>query len=78
MKKIKWGIMATGNIAHSFAKAMKAVDNAELYAVASRNIDKAKAFADEFDAEKYYGSYDELVKDSEIDVYTLLLHAKSL
>lgn len=68
MKKIKWGIMATGNIAHSFAKAMKAVDNAELYAVASRNIDKAKAFADEFDAEKYYGSYDELVKDSEIDV----------
>lgn len=68
MKKIKWGILATGNIANSFANAMKVVDNAELFAVASRSLDKAEQFAQKHGAAKFYGSYEELAKDSEVDV----------
>ena len=69
MEKIfNWGIMATGKIAHTFAKAVNSVPNAKLYACASRNSQKAKQFAEEFGAEKFYGSYEELAADPEIDV----------
>ena len=68
MKKIKWGIMATGNIANSFATAMKVVEDGELYAVASRSADKAESFAKKHGATKFYDSYEKLAKDPEIDV----------
>lgn len=64
----KWGIIAPGRIAHNFAKGLKVIDDAELYAVASSDISRAKAFADIFDgAEKTYGSYAELIADPEVD-----------
>ena len=68
MEKINWAIMGTGRIAHTFAQALKGLDDAELYAVGSRSSEKAKQFADEFGFEKAYGSYDELVKDKDIDI----------
>ena len=69
MQKIfNWGIIATGKIAHTFAKAVNYVPDAKLYACASRNIEKAKKIADEFGAEKYYGSYEELAADPNIDI----------
>ncbi|MBR1864171.1 MAG: Gfo/Idh/MocA family oxidoreductase [Ruminococcus sp.] len=64
----KWGIIGTGRIARSFAAALKGTCGAELYAVASRTGDKARAFANEFGFEKAYGSYKELAVDSEVDV----------
>jgi Predicted dehydrogenases and related proteins len=67
-KKIKWGILSTGWIAHKFATALQVVDNSELYAVGSRNVETAKKFADEFNIPKAYGSYQELVNDPAIDV----------
>lgn len=68
MKTINWGIMATGGIAHTFAKALVNTKGSKLAAAASRSIDKAKAFAGEFGAERFYGSYEELAKDPEIDI----------
>lgn len=68
MKKIKWGIIGLGKIANKFAKDLLEVKDAELYAVASRNINKAKAFKDEYSAHKAYGSYDELMDDKDVDV----------
>ena len=65
---MKWGILATGRIAHVFAAAINYVPSAKLYAVASRSLEKADAFREEFGAEKAYGSYEELVKDPEVDV----------
>jgi predicted dehydrogenase len=47
---------------------LKSVDDAELYAVASRNIDNAKKYAQEFNVKKAYGSYEELVKDPNVDI----------
>jgi len=35
MKKINWGIIALGNIAHHFAKALNGVESAHCYSVVS-------------------------------------------
>lgn len=63
-----WGIMATGKIAHKFAKALNSSDESKLYAVASRNKAKAEEFGKLFGSEKCYGSYEELVRDENIDI----------
>lgn len=67
-KKIKWGILGTGWIAHKFAKALQSADNCEIYAVGSRNLESANKFALEYSILKAYGSYEELVQDTDIDV----------
>lgn len=67
MKKLKWGILGPGNIARDFAQALNSV-NGEVYAVASRNKERAEKFARENNVKKAYGSYDEIIKDKDIDV----------
>ncbi len=67
-KKIKWGIIGLGNIAHQFAKDLALVPDAELTAVGSRTITKAQKFAEQYTAKKAYGSYDELIADPDIDI----------
>ncbi len=67
MQKIKWGLIATGHIAQAFAKGLKNCETGELYAVASRTDEKAKAFAEEYGAEKAFGSYQALLDDREVD-----------
>lgn len=67
MKKLNWGILGLGSIATSFAKTFTAED-AQIYAVGSRSIEKAERFAKECGIEKAYGSYDELLNDSLIDI----------
>ena len=69
MEKVtNWGIMATGKIAHTFAKAVNSVEDARLYACASRSAEKAEEFGAQYGAEKCYGSYEELAADENIDV----------
>ncbi|HAT4080073.1 Gfo/Idh/MocA family protein [Clostridium perfringens] len=67
MKKLKWGILGPGSIARDFAQALNRV-NGEVYAVASRNKERAEKFARENNVKKAYGSYDEIIKDNDIDV----------
>lgn len=67
-EKINWGIFSTGDIASKMADALKSVKSAKLLAVASRDKQKAKDFASKYEAEKFYGSYDELVKNPDIDI----------
>ncbi len=67
-RKIKWGILGTGRIAGVLATALQVVENSELYAVGSRSQEKAHEFANQFNIPKRYGSYKELVSDSEVDV----------
>jgi len=68
MKKIKWGIISTGHISNKFANALKILPEAELIAVASRNIKKATKFANKHHIPKAYASYEELAEDTDIDV----------
>lgn len=67
-KKYNWGIIGLGNIAHKFAEDLLLITDANIYGVASRDIEKAKAFGEKFQATKYYGSYQELADDPAIDV----------
>lgn len=68
MKKIKWGIIGLGKIANKFAEGLTSVENAELYAVASRDLGNAEKFSGIHKAEVFYGSYKELMEDPEVDV----------
>lgn len=75
-KTIHWGIIGLGNIAHKFASDLLTIEGAKLYAVASRNQEKADAFASTYNATKAYDSYEALAKDPNIDaVYIATPHA---
>lgn len=65
---INWGILGCGKIAHHFAKDLDAVPNAKLYAVASRNLKKAQDFGNDYQVTSFYGNYEELCQDPNIDV----------
>ena len=67
-RKIKWGIIGLGTIAHQFANDLMLIEDAELAAVASRNLEKSKEFAKEYDCPKAYSSYDAIINDPEIDI----------
>ena len=66
--KIKWGILSTGHISKKFAEALAILPDAELAAVASRDIDTARKFAEKYKVSKAYGTYEELADDPDIDV----------
>lgn len=66
--KIKWGILGPGKIARKFVQDLQLVENAEIYAVASRNLSRAEFFSNQFNAKQSYGSYLELVQDKDVDV----------
>jgi predicted dehydrogenase len=68
MKAYNWGILGTGNIAHKFARALTLLDNVHLYAVGSRDAEKAAKFAAEFGFRAHYGSYEELVADPGVEI----------
>ena len=63
----RWGILATGRIAHSFADNLREVPGAEIAAVGSRSQQSAAAFAQEYGA-RAHSSYEALVADPEVDV----------
>src|SRR4051812_36713647 len=65
--KIRWGILGTGNIAHSFARGLPSVADAELLAVGSRSQKTADAFGDEFNVPRRYATYEDLAHDPDVD-----------
>ncbi|MGB5274801.1 MAG: Gfo/Idh/MocA family oxidoreductase [Flavobacteriaceae bacterium] len=65
---VRWGILAPGKIAHSFAKDLSLVEGGKLVAVASRNQERAKEFADLYGAEHAFGSYVEMLRSDQVDV----------
>ena len=67
-KKYNWAILGCGKIAKKFSKDLKTLPNAYLYATASRDFQKATDFAKEFGFEKAYGSYLEMINDTNVDI----------
>ncbi|HEY9768779.1 MAG TPA: Gfo/Idh/MocA family oxidoreductase [Coleofasciculaceae cyanobacterium] len=65
---IRWGILGTGFISGEFAKGLKFVNNAQLFGVSSRKASNAQAFAQIFQVPRAYDSYEQLVRDPDIDV----------
>jgi len=68
MKQYNWGILAPGRIANKFAEGLAVLPDAVRYAVGSRDIGRAKEFADKFGFKKTHGSYTELAEDPDVDI----------
>ena len=73
---MKFAIMATGWIAEQMAETIAKMPQIESYAVASRCLEKAEAFAKRYGFRKAYGSYEELVQDPEVElIYVATPHS---
>ena len=62
------GILGAGNIAAVIADVLKNMNGFCPYAIASRDEQKAKDFAEKYGIEKAYGSYEELMADPEVEL----------
>jgi predicted dehydrogenase len=67
MTGLRWGILATGGIAHMFTSDLRTA-GLEVAAVGSRRRDAADSFAREFDIARAHDSYEALVADPEVDI----------
>ena len=65
---MKFGILATGPMAQTFTDTLAKTAEVELYAVASRSLDKAIAFKEKNHFTKAYGSYLELLEDENVEI----------
>lgn len=73
------GILGAGRIAVTMARTLNGMKEAECYAVASRNLEKAQKFAADNHVEKAYGSYEEMLSDENVDlVYVATPHSHHL
>ncbi|WP_020097007.1 Gfo/Idh/MocA family protein [Microbacterium sp. 11MF] len=78
MTALRWGILATGGIAHAFTADLKTA-GLTVTAVGSRRTESAQEFAAQYGIPRSYGSYDELVADPEVDiVYIATPHSHHL
>jgi predicted dehydrogenase len=69
---VRWGILATGAIAHSFAEDLALVPDNVLVAVGSRSAGSAQAFAEQYSSTsapvRAHPSYADLAADPDVDV----------
>jgi predicted dehydrogenase len=72
---VRWGIISTARIARQFARDFAHAEGGELLAVASRTLEKAQDFADQYEIPRAYARYEDLLADPEIDaVYIATPH----
>lgn len=65
---MKIGILGAGRIAATLAETMNKMPEVECYGVASRDLEKAKAFAKEHDFQHAFGSYEGMLADEEVEL----------
>lgn len=76
MTPLRIGILGAGNISKTMTKTLHQMEGVVPHAIASRDMTRAKAFAQEMNVEKAYGSYEELVQDPNIDlIYVATPHS---
>ena len=73
---LRVGIVGAGWIAEKAAITLNGLTDCEAYAIGSRTIDKAEAFAAKWNIPQAYGSYEALLADSDVDlVYVATPHS---
>lgn len=73
---LRVGIVGAGWIAEKAAITLHGITECECYAIASRSLEKAEAFASKWNVAKAYGAYSELIADPDIDlVYVATPHS---
>ena len=70
---LRWGLLSTARINRLIIPAVRASARSELTTVASRSIDKGRAYAAEWNIPRVLGSYDALLDDPSIDVVYIAL-----
>lgn len=76
---LRWGVLAPGGIAHKFVDAVHSYTAGRVVAAASRDADRARAFAQVHGIPRAYAGYDRLVADPEVDaVYVASPHSAHL
>lgn len=74
---MKIGVLGTGGIVGMVAPTLKKMSDIECYAIASRTEERAKEAAEEYGFEKWYGTYEELIADPEVElVYVATPHSR--
>ena len=68
MGKLTWGLIGCGDISRKrVAPALRDLENCEFHAVTRAQSELAESFAKEFGAKKWYGTWEELLRDKSID-----------
>lgn len=62
------GILAPGKVAQKMMKTLEGMETISCVAVGSRDFSRATEFCQKYNIKNAYGSYEELVKDPEVDV----------
>lgn len=65
---MKIGIMGAGAIANTVSRTLEQMPEVTCYGIASRDLERAEAFAKEHGYEKAFGSYEELLSDPEVEL----------
>lgn len=74
---LRWGVIAPGGIARTFAHAVRSATRSTVVAVGSRDAGRAAAFAQEFDIPRSYGDYASVAADQEVEaVYVASPHSE--
>lgn len=64
----KVGILGTGHMSERMAETIRSMRDVTVYAVASRDEEHAKAFAERFGVEKAYETYEALMRDASVQL----------
>ncbi len=67
-RPVRWGILATGNIADAFVTDLALLEECEVVAAGARRQESADAFTARHGIDRAYGDYRSLVEDPEVDV----------
>jgi xylose dehydrogenase (NAD/NADP) len=68
MKRLRWGLLSTARINQALLPPLRSSARNELTAVASRDLDRAKAYADEQKIPHAFGSYEAMLADPDVDI----------
>jgi xylose dehydrogenase (NAD/NADP) len=68
MKKLRWGLLSTARINRVLLPPLRASARNELTSIASRDLKRAQAYADERSIPRVFGSYEAMLADPDVDV----------
>lgn len=70
---LRWGILGTGRINRALIAPLRISPRNRLTAVASRTEERARTYATEWDIPRWFGNYEALLADPDIDVVYISL-----
>ena len=68
MSRLRWGLLSTARINRLIIPAVRASERSEVTAVASRSVEKGRAYAAEWNIPHVHANYDALLNDPTVDV----------